>query len=111
MLAPVLTPQFRRSMTSIMFPASGKLALVLFFPKRGDRSEPSDYRPIVQTPFSPKFFESIVNSQILKPLDRCKHLSDHQYWYRKTRSDGDLSCVSHLWSAALLDNGKSFVIT
>ena len=110
-LAPTLAHLFRRCMSSRMFPASWKHALVHPIPKKGDRSNPSNYRPIALTSSISKLFESILNTQILKHLERCKKLSDHQYGFRKARSTGDLlSYVTHLWSTSLRDHGESFVV-
>ena len=110
-LAPVLARLFRRCISSKMFPSSWKHALVHPIPKKGDRSNPSNYRPIALTASVSKVFESVLNQQLLKHLERSKLLSDHQYGFRKARSTGDLlAYVTHLWSTSLRDRGESFVI-
>ena len=74
-------------------------------PKKGDRSNPSKYRPIAQV------FEYILNSHFLYHLEKNLLLSDHQYGFRKARSTGDLlSYLTHLWSSSLRDFGESFVV-
>ena len=55
-LAPVLARLFRRCISSRMFPSSWKHALVHPVPKKGDRSNPSNYRPIALTASISKVF-------------------------------------------------------
>merc|ERR1712002_1194798 len=80
-------------------------------PKKGDRSNPSNYRPIALTSTIAKVFESLLNAHILKHLESNSLLSDHQYGFRKARSTGDLlSYLTHVWSSSLRDFGESYVV-
>ena len=93
------------------FPSSWKHALVQPIQKKGDQSNPSNYRPIALTSSLSKIFETILNSHFLRYLERLSLLSDHQYDFRKARSTGDLlSCCTHLWSSSLRDYGETFVV-
>merc|ERR1712002_1214306 len=77
----------------------------------GDRSNPSNYRPISITCTISKVFETILNIHFLKHLENNSLLSDHQYGFRRARSTGDLlSYVTSVWSSALRDYGESFVV-
>ena len=110
-LAPILSRLFRLILKSATFPSSWKHAFVQPVPKKGDHSNPSNYRPIALTNTLSKVFESLLNTHILKHLRFHNLLSDHQYGFRKARSTGDLlSYLSHIWSSALGNYGESFVI-
>ena len=110
-LAPVLCRLFRLILISCTYPSSWKHALVQPVPKKGDRSNPSNYRPIALTSAVAKVFETLLNSHFIKHLESNNLLSDHQYGFRKARSTGDLlSYLTHTWSSSLRDFGESFVI-
>jgi len=110
-LAPVLCRLFRLILKSSTYPKSWKHALVQPVPKKGDHSNPSNYRPIALTSAIAKVFEFILNSHFLKHLETHSLLSDHQYGFRKARSTGDLlSYLTNVWSSSLRDFGESFVV-
>ena len=110
-LAPVLCRLFRLILKTSSYPSSWKHTLVQPVPKKGDRSDPSNYRPIALTSVIAKVFETILNSHLLKHLEKNHLLSDHQYGFRKARSTGDLlSYVTHRWSSTLKAFGESYVV-
>ena len=110
-LAPVLCRLFRLILISCTYPSSWKHALVQPVPKKGDCSNPSNYRPIALTSAVAKVFETLLNSHFIKHLESNNLLSDHQYGFRKARSTGDLlSYLTHTWSSSLRDFGESFVV-
>ena len=110
-LAPVLCRLFRLILKTGTYPSSWKHTLVQPVPKKGDRSNPSNYRPIALSSAIAKVFESILNSHFLHHLEKNLLLSDHQYGFRKARSTGDLlSYLTHLWSSSLRDFGETFVV-
>ena len=110
-LAPVLCRLFRLILISCTYPSSWKHALVQPVPKKGDRSNPSNYRPIALTSAIAKVFETLLNSHFIKHLESNNLLSDHQYGFRKARSTGDLlSYLTHVWSSSLKNFGESFVV-
>ena len=89
-LAPVLCRLFRLILKTGTYPSSWKHTLVQPVPKKGDRSNPSNYRPIALTSAIAKVFESMLNSHFLHHLEKNLLLSDLQYGFRKARSTGDL---------------------
>ena len=89
-LAPVLNKLFQLSYNLGIFPSSWKLAHVFPIPKKGDKSDPSNYRPIAITSLISKTMETIVTKQLLAFLETNNLLSDHQYGFRQARSTGDL---------------------
>ena len=104
-LAPVLCRLFRLILISCTYPSSWKHALVQPVPKKGDRSNPSNYHPIALTS---AVFETLLNSHFIKHFESNNLLSDHQYSFRKTRSTGDLlSHLTHAWSSSLRNFGES----
>ena len=110
-LSPVLARLFRLCLKSQTFPSSWKHALVQPVPKKGDRSNPSNYRPIALTSSLSKVFETLLNCHFLHHLENNSLISDHQYGFRKARSTGDLlSYVTHIWSTSLRDFGESYVV-
>ena len=108
---PVLCRLFRLILISCTYPSSWKHALVQPVPTKGDRSNPSNYRPIALTSAVAKVFETLLNSHFIKHLESNNLLSDHQYGFRKARSTGDLlSYLTHTWSSSLRDFGESFIV-
>ncbi len=80
-------------------------------PKKGDRSNPSTYRPIALISCLSKAFETILNRKFLKHLSSFNLLSDHQYGFRKGRSTGDLlAFLTNSWSSSLSRFGETFAI-
>ena len=80
-------------------------------PKKGDPSQPSNYRPIALTSILSKVFESILNRKVWKHPKSSTLISDRQYGFRKERSTGDLqSLLSDTWSSAFRSFGESFAV-
>src|ERR1700755_643843 len=110
-LAPCLGKLFRLCLSTSTFPSCWKRALIQPVPKKGDPSQPSNYRPISLTSVLSKVFESILNRKIWKHLNSSNLISDRQYGFRKERSTGDLlSLLSDSWSSALRGFGESFAV-
>ena len=111
-LAPALNKLFQLSYNLGIFPSSWKLAHVFPISKKGDKSDPSNYRPIAITSLISKTMETIVTKQLLAFLETNNLLSDHQYGFRQARSTGDLLAYAvHAWSSALESYGESRVIS
>ena len=109
---PVLCHLFCLILISCTYPSSWKHTLVQPVPKKGDRSNPSNYRPIALTSAVAKVFETLLNSHFIKHLESNNLLSDHQYGFRKARSTGDLlSYLTHAWSSSLWNSGRIIVVT
>merc|ERR1712035_293843 len=110
-LAPCLAKLFSLCLSTSTFPSCWKYAHIQPVPKKGDRSNPSNYRPIALTSCLSKVFESILNRKILKHLSTHNLLSDHQYGIRKGRSTGDLlAFLTDSWSSSLRDFGETFSV-
>nr|XP_037877023.1 uncharacterized protein LOC110384916 [Bombyx mori] len=111
-LAPVLTRLFRHSYVLGVVPHSWKTALVHPIPKKGDRSDPSNYRPIAITSLLCKIMESIINRQLMGYLEEHQLISDRQYGFRKGRSAGDLlALLTHRWAQAVESRGEALGVS
>jgi hypothetical protein len=90
-LSAVLAKLYNACLTDSVFPSLWKLASVVpIFKGTGERSDPSNYRPISLLPIMSKVFECLINQQLLKHLEDQMLLTDCQYGFRKSRSTGDL---------------------
>ena len=85
-LSDKLTYLFNFSITSAIFPAQWKEALVIPIPKIGEPTEPSNYRPISLLPLPGKILEKLVHNQLSSFLEENNALSDNQFGFRKQRS-------------------------
>ncbi|CAK1585789.1 unnamed protein product [Parnassius mnemosyne] len=93
-------------------PDSWKTALVHPIPKRGDRSDPSDDRPIAITSLFSKIMESIISCQLMRYLEDHQLISDRQYGFRRVRSAGDLLVyLTHRWAEAVESKGQALAVS
>ena len=110
-LAPCLVKLFQLCLSTSTFPSCWKFAYIQPVPKKGDRSNPSNYRPIALISCLSKVFESILNKKILKHLSLHNLLSDRQYGFRQGRSTGDLlAFLTKSWSSSFRDFGETFAV-
>ncbi|MCG8033368.1 MAG: reverse transcriptase family protein, partial [Candidatus Thiodiazotropha taylori] len=85
-LAPGLTHLFQISIDSGKIPHDWKSALVTPVFKKGNRSGPSNYRPISLTSIVCKTLEHVIHSSVISHLEKHNLLTDHQHGFRKRRS-------------------------
>ena len=110
-LAPILVQLYSLCLNTNTFPQCWKRAYVQPVPKKGSRSDPSNYRPIALTCILSKVFETLLNSHFLDHLESHSLLSDHQYGFRRSRSTGDiLSYLTDLWLSTLKNYGETWVV-
>ncbi len=110
-LTRFLVKLFRPILSTSVFPSCWKYAYIQPVPKKGDRSNPSNYRPIALYSCFSKVFESILNRKILKHLSTSNLLSDRQCGFRKERSTGDLlAFLTNSWSSYLNCSVETFAI-
>ncbi|XP_060583416.1 uncharacterized protein LOC132739674 [Ruditapes philippinarum] len=118
-LAPGMTRIYQLSLDSGTLPADWKTADVSPIFKKGNRSTPSNYRPISLTSISCKILEHIIFSNIMAHFDNNNILSDSQSGFRRRRSCESqlLTTVNNLVKgldkneqidAILLDFSKAF---
>ncbi len=110
-LTPCLVKLLRLCLSTSTFPSCWKYAYIQPMPKKGDRSNPSSYRPIALLSCLSKAFETIHNKWFIKHLSSFNLLSDRQYGFRKERSTGDLlAFLTDSWSASLSRFGETFAV-
>ena len=89
-LAPIIAKLFRSIIHTSIFPDTWKQANIHPVPKKGNKSDPNNYRPIAITSILSKTFETLLNNHIIKHLNTYNILNDKQYGFRKYRSTTDL---------------------
>ena len=82
---------FKKSISSGECPTDWRSANVAPIHKKGDRTDPSNYRPISLTSQVCKILEAIVRAHILEHLERNNILSENQHGFRERRS-----CLTNL---------------
>ena len=63
-----------------------KEANIVAVHKTGDRSKPSNYRPVSLTPIIAKLFESIMNDKLIEHIENNGLISERQHGFRKNHS-------------------------
>ena len=107
-LSPVLSYLFSVSFQQSYIPPIWKSALVTPVYKKGDRTSPSNYRPISLTCVLCKLMESIIKDQLNTYLHANTIITDHQHAFIKQHSTASklLECTRD-WSIAI--SSKHFV--
>ena len=85
-LAPGLAHLFQISIDNGTFPLDWKSALVTPVFKKGDRSSPSNYRPISLMSIVCKTLEHVIHSSVISHFETNNILTDCQHGFRKRRS-------------------------
>ena len=82
-LAPALALLFKLSMVQGEIPQDWKKTLVVPIFKKGDKHQPSNYRPFSLTSITCKLLEHIIHSNIMHHFDQHRALCDNQHGFRK----------------------------
>ena len=86
-----LTKMFNDSLSTGKVPSDFKIANVTPIFKKGDKSIPSNYRPISLTSIAGKLLESVIRDKIVAHLNKYKLIRDSQHGFRRNRS-----CLTNL---------------
>ena len=86
-----LTIVFKLSLDSGECPDDWKVANVTPIYKKGDRTDPANYRPVSLTSQVCKVMESLVRAKIIQHLDENNLISEAQHGFREGRS-----CLTNL---------------
>ena len=105
-VSPCLTLLFLASLHQGRVPSDWKKALVCPVFKKGDRKNPSNYRPVSLTCICSKVMEHIIYSEIMTHLETHNILSDMQFGFRKRRS-AELQLLQTIHDLAFDLNRKS----
>lgn len=90
-LVKPLTKLLNLSINQGMVPSDWREAEVVPLFKKGNKSEPENYRPVSLTSVICKLMESILKDSILEHLDRFSLISDSQHGFSKGKS-----CLTNL---------------
>lgn len=86
---PPLTHIFRRCLYEGIFPKCLKKAVVVPIFKSGDKESVNNYRPISLLPSLSKILEKIINTRLIKYLEKNNLLSPLQFGFRANMSAAD----------------------
>ena len=97
---------YQKSMKTGIVPEAWKMATVTPIFKKGQKSNPSNYRPVSLTSIPGKIMEGLIKVQLMEFLDRESLLSESQHGFRSRRS-----CQTNLLEYTdkllkMLDSGK-----
>ena len=101
-LSPSIAMLINKSLLTGTFPSQFKLAKVFPIHKGGDKTDPSNYRPISILPTVSKIFERHVNQHLMGFLNKYKLIHENQSGFRQKHScqtalvklvDQWLSCI------------------
>ncbi len=85
-VAPVLTDLFQNSIDQGQLPEQWRKANICALYKKGDKTQPENYRPVSLTSVVCKMLEHIVHSHIMKHFEANNLLVDSQHGFRAKRS-------------------------
>ena len=92
-IAEPLSLIFNKSIKEGVVPVDWKHAVVTAIYKKGNKTDPGNYRPVSLTSVICKILEKIIKDKMTKFLEENNLLSDLQYGFRQKRS-----CVTQLLS-------------
>ena len=85
-ISKFLVPFFQRTIDAGLVPNDWKNANIVPIFKKGDKRDPSNYRPISLTSCTSKLLEHVIYHHIMTHLDTHNALTDLQHGFRKARS-------------------------
>ena len=85
-IAPMLTHLFQQSLNTSEIPLEWKQAYVTPILKKGNKSDPKNYRPVSLTSIISKIMEHILSSQIMSYLESHNIITSTQFGFRQNHS-------------------------
>ena len=85
-VAPLLVHLFQKSIDTGHVPTQWKCANITPVFKKGDKSDPANYRPVSLTSVPCKLLEHIISKHIMTHLESNNILTDSQHGFRAKRS-------------------------
>ena len=85
-IAPYLEILYNKSIKTGKVPADWLIGNVIPIFKKGDKTDPANYRPVSLTSVPCKIMEHIIFSSAMNHFDDNKILSSYQYGFRKNHS-------------------------
>ena len=99
---------YNLSLTTATFPSDWKRAIVCpIFKNRGEKSDPSNYRPISLLPAVGKVFDKLQSRSLCQFLMKNGLISDQQFGFLPGRSTlTQLLSVTDEWARHAIDRGE-----
>lgn len=85
-IAPILTIIYQKSISTGDLPRDWLRANVTPLYKKGNRSEPANYRPVSLTSIPCKILERIIYHSVMSHLEEIGYLNDKQHGFRRGHS-------------------------
>ena len=85
-IAPLLQPIFQKSIDTGELPNDWLNANVSPIFKKGNRAEPSNYRPVSLTSIPCKLLEHIIHTNVMGHFEKYNIINEEQHGFRKGRS-------------------------
>lgn len=105
-LAPALTLLYNNLLSTHTIPDEWRTAIISAIFKKGDKSDPGNYRPVSLTCIICKILESIIYDHIMEHLIKNRLLTKCQYGFISKRSAAlQLLTVLELWCTILDEDG------
>ena len=82
-LSHIICRMLNVSMANGFFPKSLKIAKIIPIFKKGEKSDPSNYRPISILPYLSKIFEMIIHCRLTSYLSNNSIISPHQFGFQR----------------------------
>ena len=105
-IAPALATIFRKSLETGQLPEDWRNANISPIFKKGDRTLPSNYRPVSLTSICCKVMEHVIRSNVMDHLDKLNILTDNQHSFRHNRSCESQLILTTNDFAKSLDKGR-----
>lgn len=101
LIAPHLAHIFNECINEGQFPTLMKHSKIIPLFKAGDKSDPSNFRPISILPALSKIFEKIIFNQLLSHFNLNKLFHEKQYGFTKGKSttDAGVALIKHIFDA------------
>lgn len=106
-LAPILTSLFQQSIDEGSLPVQWRQADICPIFKKGDKTDPSNYRPVSLTSVTCKILEHIIHSHVMKHLERNNILCDNQHGFRAKHSTETQLILTMNDLTKSIDEGKT----
>lgn len=110
-LTPIICHLFNQSIATGSVPSDWRTAHIVPIFKKGDKTNPANYRPVSLTCILSKAMEHIISSHIMNHLETNNILSDVQHGFRAHRScESQLLLTFNDWATNLDNKEQSDVI-
>ena len=112
LISPIIIPIFCKlvnySFNNGIFPESLKLARITPVHKKGDETDPNNYRPIASLPFLSKVYERLMANRLISFIEKFKIIDVSQFGFQRNKSTTD--ALYHLteYIYSNLDDKKQF---